>query len=409
MKIPIKTSWTMDNAKENIIQESRVIRAPREFRQFADLHLGDFVTLRAHNGELLLLTIEKAYDDDVKADSLCAYLTSRIYNLVAEKQAQVCNLNIVNGITLGCDPELMIIDRNTGNLVSAQNFFGLRKQGEIGYDGLLIEFRPLPSIHESVVVDNIYTLLTKARTYLDSCQMFPSTMLAGISSFRGKAAVARNVTTNTVLFQPHVQLTAGFHLHYGIPREILGWKKNFVAKQVVKALDYYVGLPSIIPEGYNDSYRRTVQGLEYGKPGMFRLDDRTLEYRTPGASLMKHPILAQGLIGLGATVIEDICSRVKTITNGFTQLDEIASDADIKILYPHIPPVMELFRAICSPTIDVAKRHLDTIRRDVEDMVGYAGRANSINNFFDNIETTFSIDVEDNWWRYRNHGERQSG
>jgi hypothetical protein len=57
----------------------------------------------------------------------------------------------------------------------------------------------------------------------------------------------------------------------------------------------------------------------------------------------------------------------------------------------------------------VAKRHLDTIRRDVEDMVGYAGRANSINNFFDNIETTFSIDVEDNWWRYRNHGERQSG
>ena len=399
----------MDNAEGmGAILESRTIRTPREFREFADLHLGDFVTLKTNDGRVLSFVVERAYDEDVKEDSLCAYVNSKIYNLVVKQLTQSCDLDIVDGITLGCDPELMIIDRNTGNLVSAQAFFGLKKWEQVGYDGLLIEFRPSPSTDESVVIDNIYNLLAQARKHLNSCKMFPNVMLAGVSSFHGRSAVARNISANTAMIQSNTRLSAGFHLHYGIPAEILGYQKNFVAQQVVKALDYYVGLPSVIPEGYNDSYRRSVQGIAYGKPGEFRLDHRTLEYRTPGAALMKHPILAKGLIALGATVIEDIVSRVKTITEGFTKLNEIASDADIRVLYPNIPAVMEIFRSICSPTTDAAKRHLDIIRKDVEDMVGYARRAGSINNFFDNIETAFPIDVEDNWWRYRN-GERQSG
>jgi len=406
MDIPVKISQKMDKVES--IFESRKIRAPRDFRDFFDLTLGDFVTVRATDGTLMTFTVDRAYEDDINADSLCAYVTSDIHKLITNPLAQSCDLELVDGITLGCDPELMVIDRNTGDLVSAQYFFGLKKWGPVGYDGLLLEFRPAPSVDESIVVDNLYNLLAQTRSILNTCQMFPSTMLAGISSYHGKSAVAKNFANNTVMYQPNSKLTAGFHLHYGIPGEILGYQKKFVAQQVVKALDFYVGIPSVIPEGYTDSYRRTVTGTEYGKPGMFRIDHRTLEYRTPGGALMKHPILAQGLIGLGAVVIEDIITRVKVITHGFTQLNEIASDADIRILYPNIPPVMEIFRAICSPTTDVAKGYLATIRRDVENMVGFARRAESINNFFNNIETVFPIDVEDNWWRYRN-GERQSG
>ena len=408
MDIPIKVSKTMD-AAEAPAREAKTVRIPREFRDLLDYSVGDFVAVRANDGRIISLSVEKAYDEDTKADSISAYVTTEVYHQIVKGMAKSCDLDLVDGITLGCDPELMVVDRNTGNLVSAQYFFGLQKWGAVGYDGLLLEFRPLPSTSEAVVVENIYSLIAAARTSLNTCKMFPNTMMAGISSFHGGAAVARNSSNNTAMINPGCKLTAGFHLHYGIPNEILGYQKKFVAQQVVKALDYYVGLPSIIPEGYGDSYRRTVQGIEYGKPGMFRIDHRTLEYRTPGAALMKHPILAQGLIGLGAVVIEDIISRVKTITHGFTQLNEIATDADIRILYPHIPPVMEIFSAICSPTTDIAKRHMDIIRSDVEKMVGYARRAGSINNFFDNIETQFSIDVEDNWWRYKNHGERQSG
>lgn len=406
MDIPVKVSRIMDSAEGTI--ESRTIKVPKDLRESAGLKLGDFIAVKTIDGSWTSLYIEKAFDEDAKADPLSAYVTSRVYPIISKGGSHSCNVEPVSGITLGCDPELMVIDRNTGDLISAQYFFGLKKWGAVGYDGLLLEFRPLPSTDEAVVINNIYNLITTARSFLNTCKMFPNTVMAGISSFQGKAAVARNIRANAAMYQPHTLISAGFHLHYGIPGEILGYQKNFVAQQMVKALDYYVGVPAVIPEGYGDSYRRTVQGIEYGKPGMFRLDNRTLEYRTPGAALMKHPILAQGLIGLGAVVIEDVVSRVKTITNGFTQLNEIATDADIRALYPNIPSVMEIFRAICSPTTGVAKSHLAVIRKDIENMVGFASRANSINNFFDNIETVFPIDVEENWWRYKN-GKTQSG
>ena len=409
MDIPIQVSSRMDKAEAPAL-EAQTIRMPRDLRQMMEFPVGSWLTIRAADGNPISLVVERAYEEDAKADSIKAYVTTETFQHIARQQTQSCDIvDLVDGITLGCDPELMVIDRNTGDLVSAQYFFGLQKWGAVGYDCLLLEFRPLPSTLESVVVDNMYSLISAARTALNTSKMYPSTMMAGISSFTGRAAVARNVQNNTAMIQPNTKLTAGFHLHYGLPKEILGYQKKFVANQVVKALDYYVGIPAVIPEGYGDSYRRTVQGIEYGKPGMFRIDHRTLEYRTPGAALMKHPILAKGLIGLGAVVIEDIVSRIKAITHNFTQLNEIATDADIRILYPNIPPVMSIFQSICSPTTDVAKSHLATIRKDVENMVGYARRAESVNNFFDNIETPFSIDVEDNWWRYKNHGERQSG
>jgi len=406
MNIQVKVSKKMDSTEG--ILESRTIKVPKDLRESTGLKLGDFLAVETIDGRWTSLYIERAFDEDAKADPLSAYVTSRVRPLISKGESQSCVVEQVKGITLGCDPELMVVDRITGDLISAQHFFGLKKWGAVGYDGLLLEFRPLPSTDEAVVIGNIYNLITTARSYLDTCKMFPNTMLASISSFQGRTAVARNIRANTAMYQPHTLVTAGFHLHYGIPGEILGYQKNFVAQQMVKALDYYVGIPSVVPEGYGDSYRRTVQGFDYGKPGTFRLDNRTLEYRTPGGALMKHPILAQGLMGLGAVVIEDIVSRVKTITNGFTRLNEIATDADIRTLYPNIPPVMEIFRAICSPTTEVAKSHLAIIRRDVENMVGFASRANSINNFFDNIETAFPIDVEENWWRYKN-GKTQSG
>jgi hypothetical protein len=405
MELPLKISKEMD-AKD----ESRIMRMPREFREFAEWDVGDLVTAREKDGHATYFYVERAYAEDVAIDPMSVFVTTDNFNRIMTKTSKVCNVDAVEGITLGCDPELMVIDRQSGHLVSAQSFFGLNKYGQVGYDGLLLELRPNPSVSEVEVVNNIYDLLVQARTnFLGKCPMFPNLMLAGISSFAGKAAVARNIAQNTAIFQNNTILTAGFHLHYGIPKEILGYQKKFVAQQVVKALDFYVGIPSIVPEGSTDSYRRTVQGVEYGKPGMFRIDHRTLEYRTPGAALMKHPILAQGLLGLGAVVIEDIISRVKTKTSNFTKLNEMANDADIRVLYPNIPPVMEIFRSICSPTADVAKGYLDTIRRDLEEMVGFKRRAETVNNFFNNIETSFSMDVEDNWWRYRNHGERQSG
>lgn len=404
MNTPVKISERMN--KNN---EFRSIRIPKECRKMFEITLGDSITIRDKDNKVLSLWVEKAYEEDRKTDQYSTYVTSEVYEKITNPLSQNCNIEVVSGITLGCDPELVVIDRNTGNLISAQYFLNLNKGGSVGYDGLLLELRPSPSTDESIVTNNLSNLLSSARTALNLCETFPNIMLAGISSFFGKSAVAMSPGKNIPITNLNTHITAGFHLHYGLPNEILGFQKQFVARQIVKALDFYVGFPAIIPEGNTDSYRRSVQGIPYGKPGSFRIDNRTFEYRTPGAALMKHPILTQGILGLGAVVIEDVISRIKNITSDFLNLNEIANDADIKILYPNIPPAMEIFRTICSPTTDHAKKYLDIIRNDIEKMVGFAQRADTINNFFNHIETDFTIDVEQNWWGYKDYGQRQSG
>jgi hypothetical protein len=409
MEIPIKISQYMTSLQgQDAKNEATFIRMPKDLRRLSDISIGDSLTLKTNDGRYVLVTVQAAFAEDVKTDSLSAYITGYLHALVSTG-GDALDVQLVDGITLGCDPELMVIDRSTGDLISAQYFLGLTKWKQVGYDGVLLELRPGPSTSEAMVIDNIYNLIVEARTHLNRCTMYPNLMMAGISAYKGKVAVAKNSITKLALYNHNTTLTAGFHLHFGIPKEILGGHREFVARQVVKALDYYVGFPSIVPEGQEDSYRRTVQGIAYGKPGQFRQDHRTFEYRTPGAALMKHPILAQGLIGLGAVVMEDVVSRIKVITHDYTRLGEIAEDADIKILYPHLPHMSEIFGSVCSPTTDQAKGHLEIIRRDIEKMVGYARRADSINNFFNNIETKFSYDVEENWRRNISHGERQQG
>ena len=207
-------------------------------------------------------------------------------------------------------------------------------------------------------------------------------------------------TSLTFSFKPYEKKNIVFNVMGGIAGG--GSKKIKVAELIVKILDYYVGIPSILPEGKDDVYRRTTPYLAYGKPGNYRLDNRTLEYRVPGAALMKHPILAHGIISLGATVVEDIVSRIKHCTDNFTKLDYVSTDKDIRELYPDIPAVMTMFSIICSADTDLAMTYYDNIRSGIEKMVGYKKRADSIDEYFKCVESeiSFSPDMEVNWYKH---------
>jgi len=66
----------------------------------------------------------------------------------------------------------------------------------------------------------------------------------------------------------YMGISAGFHIHFGLNPSILGSHRGPRAnllRQVVRALDYYVGIPATISEGQEDSTRRTAPYLEYGK------------------------------------------------------------------------------------------------------------------------------------------------
>jgi hypothetical protein len=376
MKLIINPSKLMEEKiSEERLTERKMIRIPKNLRKAAGINLGSFLNMRAANNDIISLSIEKAYGEDVESNSSSAYVTDEVFELLTNSSPAGFEVNPVNNITLGCDPEMILVNKKDASIVTAGDYF--KKWDPVGCDGLLLEFRPLPSTDENVVVSNIFNMLKQARQKINDSQV----MITAVSSYK--------------------KVTAGFHLHYGLPTELLGHKKIKIADQIVKILDYYVGVPSILPEGRDDNYRRTVPYLEYGKPGNYRLDSRTLEYRVPGAALMKHPILARGIISIGATVVEDVVSRIKHCTENFTKLDYASTDEDMRELYPDIPPVMEIFSIICSIDTTLAMTYYDNIRSGIEKMVGYSKRADSINEYFKCVESgiQFSPDMEVNWYK----------
>jgi hypothetical protein len=337
------------------------------------------------------MRVDKAYTDDAMEEDLSAYVCSEVYKLIVAEKSTVADVEPVDGITLGCDPELILIDKN-GTVIPASAY--LHKNTPVGYDGLLLEFRPMPSVSEYDVTRNLYDLMRQMRYSV------PKEFRAiSVSAFHGDAQI-------TPKYKQYVRVTTGFHLHYGLPRAFLGYSQRFLADQIVKVLDYYVGIPATLPEGSSDSYRRTAPYMDYGKPGTYRLDNRTLEYRVPGGILLRHPAWACGLMGLGAAVIEDVAARLKYHSYDYTQMANVGNEQAIRLLYPNLPPVSDIFGTICNPTTDRAKMYMDNIVKDVRSMVGYSKREASINNFFNALEADFPVDTEVNWETC--YGKRQS-
>lgn len=389
MELNINISPIMDKETDwNDDYEHRIIRIPQVCREKNNLNIGDFLYLRTKSGGSKMFQIAEAFKEDVVRDPNCAYVTSGVDRELFIKDKQSKEVSRVTNITLGCDPELFMIDKVTGNVIAAHRF--MRKYGDVGHDGMLLEFRPNPSLYAEEVCNNLWTLIKKARYMLS---VFPESnriLLVAGSSWNG--------------------LTAGFHLHYGMPRGLLGQRPdvNTIAKLMTSVFDYYVGVPSIIPEGNVDVARRTTKFFEYGKPGGYRIDNRTFEFRMPGGINLKHPLLSRGLMALGAVVAEDVASRINTCTNSFTNLNELLSDVDLRALYPNLPDIHTFYGIICNPDISAAMNQLQTIKKDVRLMVGYEQRSVAVESYFECIEkdVKFGNNIEQNWGDFY-HEEQQ--
>jgi hypothetical protein len=390
MELNINISPTMNKENGwNDEYECRIIRIPLICRDEHNLKIGEFLYLRTTTGGVKMLQIAEAYKEDVLRSPNCSYVTTEVEHELFTKNCCANGVSRVANITLGCDPEAFLIDNNSRNIVAAHRF--MRKYGDVGHDGLLIEFRPNPSVSAEEVCNNLWALIKKARWMLNAYSEGNRILMVAGSSWNG--------------------LTAGFHLHYGMPRGLLGNHPNvdMVARLMTVAFDYYVGVPSIIPEGNVDITRRTVKFVDYGKPGGYCLDNRTFEFRMPGGVNMKHPLLARGLLALGATVAEDVASRINTCTNNFMNLNELTSEVDLRVLYPNLPDIHTFYGIICNPDISAAKAHFQQIKYDVRQMLGYEQRAEAVESYFKCIEDgiEFGNNIEQNWGEFYN--EKQQG
>lgn len=109
--------------------------------------------------------------------------------------------------------------------------------------------------------------------------------------------------------------SAGFHIH-------VGYKNPNIETDllIVKYLDAYVGLPSILQD--SDIKRRTL----YGKAGSFRVCPYGCEYRTLSSAMMRNEVLLQFVWdqikkGLSALESGEILPKESDVINAINNSD----------------------------------------------------------------------------------------
>lgn len=378
MEIDIRASQRM-----SATSEGKVIRIPKIHRDRLGVQLGEFICMKRRDTGIEMLQVCEPYIEDAAVNKDASFVSTDTGNnlLVTSSNDE---LSVVNNITLGCDPEAILIDCMNGSIIPAHRL--MKKQGDVGNDGVLIEFRPDPSDSANEVCFNIWNLIKKARQMLDVYAEGKRALIWGCSSYD--------------------YLAAGFHLHFGLPTGLLSGRAGAarVARLMTPVFDYYVGVPSIVPEDNVDVNRRTAKFVNYGKPGGFRLNSKTFEFRLPGGTNLRHPILTMGLMTLGQVVAEDVVSRINTCTDALSDLNEVTLEQDVFELYPNLPNIENCFGIICNPDIGQAMEHLSIIREDVRSMVGYAKKMDVIESYFGLLQSknsmSFSNNIEHNWGDY---------
>jgi len=399
--IKIKISEIMSNNIGLYNNENHILRISKELRQKLNVEIGQQFQLNSIKNNPVILQIGSAFKADKEQDSGVCYVTKSVFDVINVENTNNCKVEPVKGITLGCDPEFFLVDKDSKKILRAEAFF--KKWGEIGYDGLLAEFRPKPALTPQELTNNIYDLIKNTREILNLNNIYDPSKIIMFASSCHDVGLPKSLLTGLP-----TQATAGFHLHFGLPKSILGHSPNIMSLmfKIVKMMDYYVGLPSIMLETEKDARRRSNTQVNYGKPSDFRLDNRTLEYRVPGGSMLRHPILTKGLISLGITVIEDIVSRIKLQTNNFKQLYWMEQDNRLKELYPNILNTTDMFSLMCSPDSNTIKTYFDNIYLDIQNMIGFEERKAELNDFFYHIanDIQYNNNLEKNWENFYEQG-----
>jgi len=293
----------------------------------------------------------------------------------AENFAKINGPNVqfkILDVTLGCDLEFFIIQGNgphNDQIMSAATY--LPFHGQIGCDGCLGELRPHYGRHEDEVVREIQGLIPQ----------IPGRMK--------RSSWAKTLPTDGNIFRYeahsyHFARSAGFHVHLGIPPEILNTRKDFnriAINHIVQCLDWYVSVPMVPLE---DSPLRRMGRTQYGLPGDYRPSNMTLEYRTPGAFYLRTPSLTRGLLGLTLMIAEVVVSRLKIASRDFIDLRKLTKTDLQEIL-----PVQEsgtIKGALLAESTMPARREMDRIHKQLTELPNYGKHVQTVEGFFREVD-----------------------
>jgi hypothetical protein len=180
--------------------------------------------------------------------------------------------------------------------------------------------------------------------------------------------------------------------------------------RIVNILDYYLGLTAILPEGNEDFYRRSYKYGNYGKPGDFRAESITLEYRVPGGHLLRHPVLTMGLLGMSSVIMKDILTRFQAYTDNYKNMNILKKHSDLRDIYPGIPDPSNVYSAITNESCKEAIKFSEKILGDIMKMVGFKDNQKHITEYFKYVINylqsgdKYPESIEQNWRSFHNAG-----
>lgn len=205
--------------------------------------------------------------------------------------------------TIGCDPEMFVKDRHTGQFVSAHAMIPGNKQrpfplpqGGMQVDGMALEVNTHPATTRAQFLDNIRGVMAELQMALppmveiahgvpfadfgaDIYHQPPEAVELGCEpDFNGWTGdINPRPGADDITFR-----TAAGHIH-------IGWGANVESPyedaehfqrccEMAQQMDYYVGIYSLLWDG--DNRRRSL----YGKAGAFRAKSYGFEYRVPSTA-----------------------------------------------------------------------------------------------------------------------------
>lgn len=230
--------------------------------------------------------------------------------------------------TIGCDPELLVTSRTTGNIVPICGLLGgskknprpIKTKADIGLgvleDGVMLEFNMNPCKSSKEFETNVHTacraieneLVTlDLQPYYQTCEYeFPLEQLK-----KHPEAMIFGCDPDFMAFQRGQEREpptpeqlgnfrcAGQHIHIGYPKD----KVKMPDWAFVQYLEAFIGC-YYLPAQASKGMRRKF----YGIPGLYRPKDYGFEWRTPDNWLSN---LRQGITGKGSYI-----SNVYTIVCG---------------------------------------------------------------------------------------------
>jgi len=231
-------------------------------------------------------------------------------------------------ILVGADPELFLFNRNSNKFVSCHNMIPGTKYnphkvnfGAVQVDGMAAEFNIDPAATGEEFVRNINAVREQLQNMVPGYQL----MASPVADFNEETMKSQPPEALELGCEPDycawtddinprpdgaVSFRSGAgHIHIGWTSDVdirsVNHRADCVA--VVKQMDYYLGLPSLLWDP--DNRRRSL----YGRAGAFRIKPYGVEYRTLSNAWVGNERLIKWVYAATRQAMADLSAGVKAV------------------------------------------------------------------------------------------------